>query len=42
MIEGETRAVIRFTGSPSFRGAVNLTARLDQGETLSWSQFAVP
>ncbi len=42
VIEGETRAVIRFTGSPSFRGAVNLTARLDQGETLSWSQFAVP
>ena len=42
VIKGETHAVIRFTGSPSFRGAVDLTARLDEGETLSWSQFAVP
>ena len=39
---GESHALIRFTGSPAFRGGVNLTARLDAGETLSWSQYAVP
>jgi len=39
---GESRALIRFTGSPAFRGGVDLTARLDAGETLSWSQYAVP
>ncbi len=39
---GEERALIRFTGSPAFRGSVELTARLDRGETLSWSQYAVP
>ncbi|WP_331297440.1 hypothetical protein [Methylobacterium oryzae] len=39
---GESHALIRFTGSPVFRGGVNLTARLDAGETLSWSQYAVP
>ena len=38
----ESRALIRFTGSPAFRGGVNLTAKLDAGETLSWSQYAVP
>lgn len=42
VLQGETRALIRFTGSPSFRGGVDLTARLDAGETLSWSQYAVP
>ncbi|MCJ2011747.1 hypothetical protein [Methylobacterium sp. J-076] len=39
---GESHALIRFTGSPAFRGGVDLTARLDAGETLSWSQYAVP
>ncbi len=39
---GESHALIRFTGSPAFRGSVALTARLDAGETLSWSQYAVP
>lgn len=39
---GESHALIRFTGSPAFRGGVSLTARLDAGETLSWSQYAVP
>jgi len=39
---GQSHALIRFTGSPAFRGGVNLTARLDAGETLSWSQYAVP
>jgi hypothetical protein len=39
---GESHALIRFTGSPAFHGSVNLTAKLDAGETLSWSQYAVP
>jgi hypothetical protein len=39
---GESHALIRFTGSPAFRAGITLTARLDAGETLTWSQYAVP
>ena len=36
------RVFVRFSGSPSFRGSAHLWARLDGGETLSWSQYSVP
>lgn len=42
VIAGSRRATIRFAGSPTFRGALHLKARLDKGEQLSWSQYSVP
>ncbi len=36
------RVSIRFSGTPSFRGEIELWARLDKGEQISWSQYAVP
>lgn len=36
------RVFVRFSGTPSFRGSARLWARLDAGETLSWSQYSVP
>lgn len=36
------RVFVRFSGTPSFRGGAHLWARLDGGEALSWSQYAVP
>lgn len=42
VLPGAGRVFVRFSGSPAFHGAARLWARLDAGETLSWSQFAVP
>jgi hypothetical protein len=39
---GETAVTIRFAGTPNFRSKVDLWARLDAGETVSWSQYSVP
>lgn len=39
---GETDVMIRFAGTPNFRSRVELWARLDAGETVSWSQYSVP
>lgn len=42
VVKGQERVTILFAGSPGFRGGVDLWARLDAGETLSWSQYSVP
>ena len=42
VVAGAKHAVIRFSGTPKFRGNVDLWTRLDKGETVSWSQFSVP
>jgi hypothetical protein len=42
VVKGQERITILFAGSPGFRGSVDLWARLDPGETLSWSQYSVP
>lgn len=42
VVKGQERVTILFAGSPGFRGRVALWARLDAGETLSWSQISVP
>jgi hypothetical protein len=42
VVKGQERVAILFAGSPGFRGGVELWARLDAGETLSWSQYSVP
>ncbi|WP_237479217.1 hypothetical protein [Lichenibacterium dinghuense] len=39
---GAARVFLRFAGSPSFLGSSRMWARLDAGETLSWTQYAVP
>ncbi len=39
---GEKTVMIRFAGTPNFRSRVALWARLDAGETVSWSQYSVP
>ena len=42
VLPGAERVFVRFSGSPSFRGGASLWAKLDAGEALSWSQYAVP
>jgi len=42
VLPNQKKVMIRFAGSPGFRGSVDLWARLDAGETVSWSQYSVP